>query len=85
MSDNPEKIISDFRAAVNMSAHELEAWLQKEESKMVGYKNEGKGESVGHHSGRRIVAILAKKTADYYDDDLHHMAKVVGYVHRHLA
>lgn len=85
MSDEHEKVIADFKAAVNMTAHQIEEWLQKEESKKVGYKGEGKGESVGHHSGRRIIEILAKKKADYDDDDLSHMAKVVGYVHRHLA
>ena len=81
--NDPEKVISDFKAAVNMTTHQLEEWLQKDESKKVGYKAEGKGESVGHHSGRRIIEILGKKKYD--DDDLHHMAKVVGYVHRHLA
>jgi hypothetical protein len=85
MSDESQKVIDDFKAAVNMTASQMEKWLQKVESKKVGYKNEGKGESVGHHSGRRIVENLGKKKADYDDDDLRHMAKVVGYVHRHLA
>lgn len=85
MSDAPEQVISDFKEAVNMTAHQLAAWLEKEESKKVGFKSEGKGESVGHNSGRRIVEILGKKKAEYDDDDLKHMAKVVGYVHRHLA
>ena len=83
MSDDPEKVTSDFKSVVNMTAHKLETWLQTEESKKVGYKDEG--ESVGHHSGRRIVEILGKKKADHDADDLKHMAKVVGYVHRHLA
>lgn len=47
--------------------------------------HEGEHESVGHHSGRRIVELLRKKKADYGDADLAHMRKVVGYVHRHLA
>ncbi len=85
MSEDPEKVIANFKAAVNMTAHQLEEWLQKEGSKKVGYRNEGNGESVGHHSGRRIVEILGKKKADYDVDDLRHMTKVVGYVHRHLA
>ncbi len=85
MSNAPEKVIADFKEAVNMSSRRLEEWLQTEESKKVGYKDEGKGESVGHHSGRRIIEILGKKQAEYDDDDLRHMAKVVGYVHRHLA
>ena len=85
MSEDPAKVIADFKEAVNMTAHQLEVWLEKEESKKVGDKDSGKGESVGHHSGRRIVEILGKQKTDYDDDDLKHMAKVVGYVHRHLA
>ena len=84
MSD-PEQVIPKFKAVVNMTAHRLEEWLQTEESRKVGYKNDGKGESIGHHSGRRIIEILGKKQADYNDNDLRHMTKVVGYVHRHLA
>ncbi|MHC5538006.1 DUF3140 domain-containing protein [Singulisphaera rosea] len=83
--DEPDQVISDFKEAVNMTAHRLEEWLRTAESKTVGDKNEGKGESVGHHSGRRIVEILGKEKSDYDDDDLRHMTKVVGYVHRHLA
>ena len=85
MSNDPQKLITDFKEAVNMTPHQIEEWLETDESKKVGYKEDGKGESVGHHSGRRIVAILGKKKADYDDDDLRHMARVVGYVHRHLA
>ena len=80
-----EKVTADFKSAVNMTAGQLEQWLRTEESQKVGYKDEGEGESVGHHSGRRIVEILRKKKADYDDDDLRHMAKVVWYVHRHMA
>ncbi|KAL1720781.1 hypothetical protein EV715DRAFT_196233 [Schizophyllum commune] len=47
------------------------------------------GESVGHESGRKIVAILEKnpeKDVDQYDEeDLAHMRKVVAYCKRHLA
>lgn len=85
MSSDPDQVIAGFKAAVNMTAHQLDEWLDTEKSKKVGYKDRGKGESVGHHSGRRIVEILSKKNADHDDDDLQHMAKVVGYVHRHLA
>jgi hypothetical protein len=72
----------EFAEAVNMAPKELEDWLQTDESKAVGW---GEGESVGHESGRRIVAIKRKKKDDLDDDDLAHMRKVVGYVHRHLA
>ena len=84
MSDR-EQVVADFRTVVNMTASKLKAWLQTEESRKVGFKPDGKSESVGHHSGHLIVEILGKKKLDYDDDDIHHMAKVVGYVHRHLA
>jgi hypothetical protein len=74
-----------FGDAVNMTASELERWLETDESKEVGFKDSGGGESVGHASGRRIVEIKRTKQADLTDEDREHMAKVVSYVHRHLA
>ena len=79
------KVRSDFSQAVNMSAVELRAWLETDESRKVGFKRNGASESVGHASGRRIVALLGKKQADLTADDYAHMRKVVGYVRRHLA
>jgi hypothetical protein len=74
----------DFDEAVNMTAGELEKWLATDESQSVGQKS-GSGESTGHESGRRIVAILRAKKSDLTDDDYAHMRKVHGYVQRHLA
>lgn len=52
-------------------------------------KDDGSGETVGHDSGRKIVAILEKnpkKDPSKYDqDDIDHMRKVVAYCKRHLA
>ena len=87
-ADERTAIREEFREAVNMTASELEKWLQTEESREVGWKGEdghGSGESVGHKSGTRIVELLHKKAGDLDDDDLAHMKKVVGYVHRHMA
>lgn len=90
MSDKEDRdaIYGDFNDAVNMSPSEIEAWLDKDDSKRVGWKGEdgqGSAESVGHQSGRRIVAIKRKAKADLSADDLAHMKKVVGYVARHKA
>ncbi|GIH28866.1 DNA-binding protein [Acrocarpospora phusangensis] len=74
----------DFDEAVNMTAGELEKWLGTAESRGVGDKSGG-GESTGHESGRRIVAILRKRKDEITDADRAHMRKVAGYVHRHLA
>lgn len=80
-----DRIASDFAEAVNMSPAELEKWLESDESKAVGFKRAGASESVGHASGRRIVAIKRKTKAELDEEDYAHMRKVVGYVRRHLA
>ena len=80
-----KQIRRDFDDAVNMTAAEIEAWLKTPESRKVGFKKDGKGESVGHASGRRIVEILRSTGADLSDADYAHMRKVVGYVRRHRA
>lgn len=84
-SDDRETIRREFGEAVNMTAGELEKWLDTDESKSVGQKSGGSGESTGHESGRRIVELLRSRKADLTDDDHAHMRKVHGYVQRHLA
>jgi hypothetical protein len=44
----------------------------------------GGGESTGHASGRRTVAILRSKGANFGDDEYLHMRQLVGYAKRHL-
>ena len=82
---DPAKVRRNFDKAVNMSAVELREWLETDESREVGFKRDGANESVGHASGRRIVEILGKKAAELTSEDVAHMRKVVGYVHRHCA
>jgi hypothetical protein len=79
-----DEVWDDFRSAVNMMPGELEDWLQTDESRSVGQKDGG-GESTGHESGRRIVALLRSDKGDLSEDDATHMRKVVGYVARHTA
>ena len=83
--DDRDTIRKDFDEAVNMSASQLEEWLDTDESKSVGQRSGGSGESTGHESGRRIVELLHKSEGDLDDDDYAHMRKVHGYVQRHLA
>ena len=84
MAGNVGEVWADWREAVNMTASELEKWLDTDESQSVGQSDSG-GEATGHRSGRRIVQILRTNKGDLSDDDVAHMRKVVGYVHRHLA
>ncbi|MBP1816657.1 DUF3140 domain-containing protein [Mycobacterium sp. OAE908] len=82
--DDPKAAWQDFRDTVNMTAAELEKWLDTVESKKVGQK-EGTGESTGHASGRWIVDLLRSKKSELTGGDYAHMRKVVGYARRHLA
>ncbi|SNS02487.1 Protein of unknown function [Geodermatophilus saharensis] len=83
--DDRDTVRREFDEAVNMSAAELERWLQTDESQSVGQRSGGSGESTGHESGRRIVELLRAEEGDLTDDDHAHMRKVHGYVRRHLA
>ncbi len=83
--EDDDTIRREFGEAVNMTAAELETWLDTDESRSVGQKSGDSGESTGHESGRRIVELLRTKKADLTDDDEAHMRKVVGYVARHTA
>ncbi|ULE33198.1 DUF3140 domain-containing protein [Mycobacterium sp. IDR2000157661] len=83
-SSDHETTYRQFKDTVNMTANELEKWLDTDESNEVGQKS-GNSESTGHASGRRIVKLLQTKKSDLGDDDYAHMRTVVGYAHRHLA
>ena len=85
VADGDKQTRDEFHEAVNMTAKQLEDFLDTDESKSVGQKSGGSGESTGHESGRRIVELLHTKVADLTDDDHAHMRKVTGYVKRHLA
>jgi hypothetical protein len=85
MSGHNDDTKKEFDDAVNMTASELEEWLGTDDSKSVGQKPGGGGESTGHESGRHIVKILKAKKSDLSDNDYAHMRKVVGYTKRHLA
>lgn len=74
-----------FARAVNMDAAELEAWLETDDSRRVGQVKAGAIESVGHASGRRIVAILRTPEPERTAADYAHMQKVAGFVARHRA
>jgi Protein of unknown function (DUF3140) len=83
--EDADTVRREFGEAVNMTAGELENWLETDESKAVGQPGGGSDESTGHASGRRIVELLRTKKDDLTDDDIAHMRKVHGYVARHLA
>ena len=81
--DERREVRQDFEEAVNMTPKELEAWLETDDSKGVG-QDSGDGEATGHKMGGRIVEMKRTKKDDLTEDDYDAMAKVTGYVHRHL-
>jgi hypothetical protein len=83
--DERKRVRQAFAAAVNMSAEELEDWLGTPKSRVVGWKPDGGGESVGHRSGRYIVRILRTAASELSEEDYRHMRKVTGFVRRHRA
>ena len=85
MSEDNGDAYEEFNDAVNMTPSELDRWLDSDESKSVGQKSGGGGESTGHESGRRIVKILRAKKSELSDNDYAHIRKVVGYTKRHRA
>ena len=76
---------AEFKQVVNMSANALAAWSKTDESKAVGFKTSEGSQSIGHRSGKKIIALLGKTQAEFTSSDIAHARKVVGYVHRHLA
>lgn len=81
--DDHDQLWNNFHDAVNMTASEIEEWLETEQSRKVGFKRDGEAESVGHASGRRIVGILRTPRDELDGGDYAHMRKVVGFVRRH--
>ena len=78
-----KQIRARFGRAVNMSAAEIERWLDTKEAKAVGFKPPGARTSVGRQSGKKIVRLL--RGGPRSDEDYRHMQKVAGYVARHTA
>ena len=76
LETNDKETLGEFKQAVNMSAGQIEKWLDSDESKRVGFKSDYDDESVGHQSGKRIVEILGKKQDEYTADDFRFMKKL---------
>ena len=82
MSDDDDTY-AEFSDAVNMTAKQIEGWLQTESPRRSARRMAAR-ESTGHEMGRRIVTLLDTKKADLTEDDYAAMRKVVGYVKRQL-
>jgi hypothetical protein len=74
-----------FAALVNMEAAELEAWLDGEESRAVGWTRPGEEDSVGRQSGRHIARILRSPREKLDEADYRQMRRTIGFIRRHRA
>ncbi len=83
-SDEAAEIKQEFDKSVNMTASEIEKWLETDASQAVGQKDGG-GDSVGRDSAKRIIRILRKRKGDLTGQDYGHMKKTNGYLARHLG
>jgi hypothetical protein len=83
--EDKTRIQADFSEQCNMSAAELQAWLETDESRRVGFVRAGESESVGRQAGRRIARILRMPAHLLGDDHYRLMRKAVGFVRRHRA
>jgi Protein of unknown function (DUF3140) len=84
-NQQPDELKREFDELVNMSAPALKKWLQTEESRSVGQRENGDSESIGHQSGERIAAIITKKPADLDADDIEQIHRTISYIRRHSA
>ena len=66
----PHDAFEDFKQVVDMSANVLAAWLKTEESKAVGSKASEVSESIGHRSGKKIIALLGKTQVEFTISDI---------------
>lgn len=90
MVKDDQDVIAEFNEYVNMTASELEKWLESDESSEAGWRKDGgDGKSVGQDSGEKIIEILKsnpkKDPEKYTEDQIQHMRKVAAYCKRHLA
>lgn len=90
MVKDDQDVIAEFNEYVNMTASELETWLESDESSEAGWRKDGgDGKSVGQDSGEKIIEILKsnpkKDPEKYTEDQIQHMRKVAAYCKRHLA
>ena len=73
-----------WRRLVNLSADELVAWLETDESRSVGFKGYGE-ESVGHAAGRHTVDLIGVPRDALDADEWRHVRRTVGFIRRHRA
>jgi len=80
---NKDEIWKEFQEKQNMTANELESWLDTQDSKNAG-KAMDNGETVGHSAGRSILKIIQKNWSDLTDANWDRINETVGVYHQKL-
>ncbi|GAA1933271.1 DUF3140 domain-containing protein [Streptomyces sodiiphilus] len=76
-----ERLWDEFHRIVNMTSHELGAWLR---ISSAGERTEALPDRSGSEQGRHVLAVLQKRRVDLTDDDIRLMEEVVGTVRTEL-
>ncbi len=71
-----DEAYSALKSSINMTASEIESWLEKDDSRMAGT-------GVGHANGTKLVGLLRKKKGDWTSADVGLAKKVSAYIARH--
>ncbi|MEU7025937.1 DUF3140 domain-containing protein [Streptomyces sp. SBR177] len=72
-----EELWNEFHSVVNMTSRELQDWLRTE---AAGEDTEEPPPQAGPETGRRVLAILAKRPGDLTEADAEVMRRVVDTV-----
>ncbi len=78
-----KEIWEEFQEKQNMTASQLEDWLDTDKSKNAG-KEMDNGETVGHASGRSILKIIRKDKDELTQANWDKINETVGYYHQNL-
>jgi hypothetical protein len=70
----PDQVWEDFHQVVNMTSRELEEWLRTRDSTEEA---EAYPDRAGTPTGRRVLAILAKRRTDLTEQDAAVMRRVI--------
>jgi hypothetical protein len=91
-TDVQQKIYSNFKSLINLSAQELKEWLATDSAKSVGWTESGGRKtspdgpkSIGYQSGEAILHILQTPQEQLDPSDYKHMQRVIAYIRRHTA
>jgi hypothetical protein len=84
-SDPPhvDEVWDDWKRLINMTAREIENWLETPASQAAAYAAT-RDQVAGRHPGHRVAEILRTRKVDLTDAEVTHMREVVSHVRGRL-